>query len=253
MYMGEFVSIIMAAYNAQDTICPAIDSVLAQTYPHFELLVVDDSSTDDTGKLAADYAARDERIRVITAPVNGGAAQARRRGLREARGAWIAILDSDDSWMPDKLEKQLALQRETGARLLFTGSAFMDSAGNRMPWQLHVPERIDYRQLLKQNLISNSSALVEKSLYQTHYADADNVHEDFATWLRILHGGVVAYGLDEPLLVYRLSPTSKSGKKWRSALMNWRTYRYVGLSPLSAFYYMLCYTVNGVKKYRHLT
>ena len=210
-------------------------------------------STRISSQDKADYAARDERIRVITAPVNGGAAQARCIGLREARGVWIAILDSDDIWMPDKLEKQLALQQKTGARLLFTGSAFMDSAGNRMTWQLHVPEQVNYRQLLKQNLISNSSALVEKSLYQAHYADADNIHEDFATWLRVLRSGVTAYGLDEPLLVYRLSPTSKSGKKWRSALMNWRTYRYVGLSPFSAFYYMLCYTVNGVKKYRHLS
>lgn len=246
------ISIIMAVYNAEKTIEYAIDSVLNQTYPNFELLVINDCSTDGTAELVSSIMAKDCRVRLISNEKNSGVSCTRKNGLNEAKGAWIAILDSDDAWAPEKLEKQIALQKKMNAELLFTGSAFMDSDGHAIDWYLHAPERVTYRQLLKQNVLSNSSALVRKELYAKYYAIGDKMHEDFAIWLGILKEGREAYGVDEPLLIYRIAKSSKSGNKIKAARMNWNTYRYVGLNPFSAFYYECWYVIKGLLKYRNL-
>ena len=246
------VSVIMAAYNAEKTIEQAINSVLNQTYPAVELLVVDDYSQDRTVKLVENIMARDNRVRLIYNKENSGVSYTRKHGLEEAKGAWIAILDSDDIWAPEKLEKQIILQKKMNADLLFTGSAFMDSDGQPIDWYLHAPSEVTYRHLLKQNVLSNSSSLVRKELYEKYYAVGDGMHEDFAVWLGILKEGKKAYGVDEPLLTYRIAKSSKSGNKIKAAKMNWNTYRYIGLNPLSAFYYECWYVVKGLMKYKNL-
>lgn len=246
------VSVIMAAYNAEKTIEQSINSVLNQTYPAVELLVVDDYSQDRTVKLVENIMARDNRVRLIYNKENSGVSYTRKHGLEEAKGAWIAILDSDDIWAPEKLEKQIILQKKMNADLLFTGSAFMDSDGQPIDWYLHAPAEVTYRQLLKQNVLSNSSALVRKELYAKHYAIGDGMHEDFAIWLSILKEGKKAYGVDERLLIYRIAKSSKSGNKFKAAKMNWNTYRYVGLNPIEAAYYECWYMVNGFLKYRNI-
>ncbi len=246
------ISIIMAAYNTEKTIEQAINSVLSQTYTNFELLVVNDCSTDRTAELVKSIAAKDSRVRLISNVKNNGVSYTRKHGLEEAKGDWIAILDSDDAWEPEKLEKQIVLQRRTNADLLFTGSAFMDSEGHPIDWCLHAPKEVTYRQLLKQNVLSNSSALVRKELYAKYYAIGDGMHEDFAIWLSILKEGKKAYGVDEPLLIYRIAKSSKSGNKVKAARMNWNTYRYVGLNLMEAIYYECWYIFNGIRKYRNL-
>ena len=187
------ISIIMAAYNAEKTIEQAINSVLSQTYPDFELLVVNDCSTDKTAMLAEAIVKKDDRVRLISNEKNSGVSYTRKHGLEEASGEWVAILDSDDAWAPEKLEKQIKLQKKTNADLLFTGSAFMDADGKPIDWYLAAPAEVTYRQLLKQNVLSNSSALVRKELYAKYYAVGDGMHEDFAMWLNILKDGRKAY------------------------------------------------------------
>lgn len=246
------VSIIMAAYNAEKTIEQAINSVLSQTYTNFELLVVNDCSKDRTVELVKSFAATDQRVRLISNVKNSGVSYTRKHGLEEANGSWIAILDSDDAWAPDKLEKQIELQKKMNADLLFTGSAFMDSDGQPIDWYLQAPTEVTYRQLLKQNVLSNSSALVRKELYAKYYAVGDGMHEDFAIWLSILKEGRKAYGVDEPLLIYRIAKSSKSGNKVKAAKMNWNTYRYVGLNVVEAAYYEAWYMFKNVMKYANL-
>lgn len=246
------VSIIMAAYNAEKTIRQAIESVLAQTYSDFELLIVNDCSKDQTQAIVEEYSQRDARVRLIVNPHNMGVSHTRLNALNAATGEWIAVLDSDDAWMPEKLEKQMVLQKRTGAVLLYTGSQFMDGDGNKIDWVLNVPEKVDYRTLLKQNILSNSSSFCRKDLYKKHYAIGDGMHEDFALWLSILKNGEVAYGVNEPLLIYRISTNSKSGNKIKAAKMNWNTYRAVGLNWIESLYYELWYVVRGLLKYRHL-
>ena len=246
------ISIIMAAYNAEKTIEQAINSVLNQTYPNFELLVVNDCSTDKTAALVEAVAKKDNRVRLISNKKNSGVSYTRKHGLEEASGEWVAILDSDDAWAPEKLEKQINLQKKTNADLLFTGSAFMDADGKPIDWYLAAPAEVAYRQLLKQNVLSNSSALVRKELYTKYYAVGDGMHEDFAIWLSILKDGRKAYGVDEPLLIYRIAKSSKSGNKVKAAKMNWNTYRYIGLNPVEALYYEVWYMVKNGIKYANL-
>lgn len=246
----ELISIIMPAYNAEKTLAQAVTSALAQTYQNFELLIIDDCSTDSTSALARSF--RDSRIRVLTNEANSGACHTRHHGAAQARGRWLAFLDSDDLWAPDKLEKQLRLQKERSADLVFTGSAFISADGTPKNWTLHVPETIGYRKLLKQNLISNSSVLVRREKFLECECLCEGLHEDFVCWMRILKGGALACGIDEPLLIYRLSPTSKSGNKLKAAKMNWRAYRAAGLTVPDAAWNMVFYTVNSLRKYRHL-
>lgn len=247
-----FVSVIMAAYNAEKTIEFSINSVISQTYMNWELIVVNDCSNDLTKSIVEDFAKSDSRIRLISNEKNSGVSISRKNGMNNAKGDWIAVLDSDDAWENNKLEKQIDLIKCKNAKLVFTGSAFMSNEGNMLDWQLHVPSMITYKELLKQNLVSNSSVLVKAELYKEFYAIGDNMHEDFAMWLRITKTGITAYGIDEPLLIYRLSKSSKSGNKFKAAKMNWNTYRYIGLNPFVAFYYMCWYTVKGLLKYKNL-
>lgn len=249
--MSRRVSIITAAYNAEKTVGMAIESVLAQTYTDWELLVINDCSEDNTAQIVRGYMEKDDRIKLLENDTNSGVSLSRKRGMEAAQGGWIAVLDSDDLWTPDKLEKQMKLADSTGAKLIFTGSAFIDDDGNKFDWKMHVPAVLTHRQLLKQNLVSNSSVLVKTELYRQHYAVGDKMHEDFAVWLGITKEGYDAYGIDEPLLIYRLGKSSKSSNKIKAAKMNWNTYRYVGLNFVSASYYMCWYVVKSLLKYSH--
>lgn len=253
MYKNNpLISIIMAAYNSERTIAEAIQSIEAQTYREWELNVINDCSTDSTSKILQEYSANDDRIHIIDNRTNMGASMSRKIGMEASTGIWIAILDSDDLWKPEKLAKQIDLAERTNADLVYTGSSFIDNNGKKLDWILQVPETITRNQLLKQNLISNSSVLVRKDLYQKYYVLGDQMHEDYAIWLNLLEDRCSARGINEPLLIYRLSQNSKSGNKLKAAKMNWNTYRNAGLNPMERVYYMVWYSINGILKYRHL-
>lgn len=251
-HQQELISVIMPAYNATKTLPLAVRSVLAQSWQNFELIIIDDCSTDETADLALGFAQADPRVRLLRNPRNSGASVTRHNGVIAAKGQWLAFLDSDDAWEPSKLQKQMALQKAHNADLVFTGSAFMDSKSNAKGWTLHVPETIGYRKLLKQNLISNSSVVVRKERYLECEYLGEGLHEDFVCWIRMLRDGALACGIDEPLLIYRLSATSKSGNKLKAAKMNWNAYRAAGLGIPTAAYYMVFYAINSLRKYKNL-
>ena len=244
------ISIVMPAYQAEKTLEASVLSVQKQTYENWELLLIDDCSKDTTWELALRLAKQDPRIRPFRNTRNMGVSAARNQGIHQANGEWIAFLDSDDLWEKDKLEKQLRLiQLHIDADLVFTGSAFIDKNGNRSAYCLPVPQTIRYRQLLKQNVISCSSVLVKKKWMLRYPMLHDDMHEDFAVWLQILKNGGRAYGVNEPLLIYRLSADSKSGNKKKAARMTYKVYRYMGLNTLQALYFFCWYTGKNLYKY----
>lgn len=250
----ELISVVMPAYNSEKYIAKSIESVLNQTWSDWELIVVDDASTDQTEKIVRSYISRYPQIRLLKNKKNQGVAWSRNQGIYQARGAWIAFLDSDDCWMPEKLEKQILLSRSCAAVFLFTGSAFMDETGKLLAGHLSVPPQINYRQLLKQNVISCSSVLIRKQLILGYPMEGNDLHEDFVTWLKILRDyNICAVGIDEPLLIYRINPISRSGNKKKSALMTYRVYRAVGLNCITAFYYWCWYVYLSLKKYRKIS
>lgn len=245
------VSVVMPAYNSAQYVSDAIDSVLAQTVSDWELLLVDDASTDGTGAILARYARMDSRIRCFTVPENRGAGYCRAFGAARASAGWVAFLDSDDLWLPDKLEKQLALaRRDLTAKLIFTGMAFLPD-GAPAPgryWQ-RVPEQVDVRALLRQNIIPCSSVLVRRSCLRDVTVQRTDLHEDFAAWLQILRREPYASGVNEPLVVYRVSRASRSGDKRAAAAMTFRTYRAAGLSRRRAAFYFCIYACRSLRKY----
>ncbi len=248
------ISIVMPSLNCEQFIGQAIKSVQEQTFANWELLIVDNGSEDNTPVIAAQAAESDLRIRCLVEDRKRSVAMARQRALQEARGEWIAFLDSDDIWEPDKLQIQMETAQSTGSSFLFTASTFMNSDGTQRDYVMHVPEQIGYPEILKQNLISCSSVLVRRELLENCFQETDNdVSDDFAAWIRILRDkSICATGIDLPLLHYRMSRTSLSFNKPKSALRAFKTYRHAGLSVPTALRYWVCYVFRNVRKYAHL-
>lgn len=252
---STLISIILPAYNAEKTLAESVDSVLAQTYDKIELVIIDDGSTDGTRAIAEEYAKKDYRVKVLCNEENIGVLKTRLKGVRSAMGQWIAFIDSDDLWDPDKLKRQMQLQERTGSVLTYCASKFIGNDGNEISWVMQVPAEVNYKRLLKQNIIMNSSVVVRKDLflkYSPFSEDQRDMHEDYACWLLILKDGHKVSGLDEPLLTYRVHKHSMTGNKLHSAMLNLSTYRYIGLNHFQSAYYMACYAVRGIIKYSHL-
>ena len=154
------VSVIIPAYNCVTYLEQAVNSALTQTYSQLEILIIDDCSQDNTLKIVKSLAQKDNRIRVLKNEMNQGTAATRNRGLRESKGDFIAFLDGDDVWHPDKLERQLDLLKQTDAALCYTAYDFINAEGGSLPGQIyHVPEQCSLSRLLRENVIGCSTAI----------------------------------------------------------------------------------------------
>jgi teichuronic acid biosynthesis glycosyltransferase TuaG len=246
----NLVSIIVPAYMAASFIGRTCESVIAQTYPHWEMLVVDDCSPDETRKVVEEWTARDPRIRLVALERNGGPAAARNAALESANGRWIAFLDSDDMWLPAKLERSLAYAQSNRAALVFTAYRRISKDESRIGDLIHVPRTLTYGQLLGNTAIATSTVLIDRTLAGD--VRMERVHyDDFVCWLAILKRGHIAHGLDEDLMRYRVLAQSVSRNKGRSVREVWKTYREVlRLNLLAASWYFTRYAVNAVRKYR---
>ncbi|CAM5524139.1 glycosyltransferase family 2 protein [Eoetvoesiella caeni] len=246
------VSIIVPAFRAESYISETVESVLQQTYQDWEMLIADDCSPDDTVKIVSAWATRDQRIRLIECGKNGGPAAARNAALKQSRGRWIAFLDSDDIWLPTKLQDSLAFALEHNAALVFTAFRRMSFDGSEVGRHIKVPRKVTYRQLLGNTVIATSTVLIDRdqtgdiSMHHTYY-------DDFVCWLSILKRGFVGYGLNVDLMRYRIVRKSVSRNKLKSSKEVWNTYRAVeGLSMLASTWYFACYAFRGLLKYRKL-
>ncbi len=246
------VSIVMPAYNCEKYIEGAINSVLNQTYQNWELIVIDDGSKDKTGYIIKELENKDSRIKFIKNEKNMGVSATRNRGISIASSEWIAFLDSDDMWEESKLEKQIKVAEEKAAEFLFTGSSFINEEGKPYKGVFKVPESVNYKKLRNQNIISCSSVLINKRFFEVIKMEKDDMHEDYAVWLRILKTGVTAYGINEPLLIYRISRNSKSGNKVRTIKMTYKVFRFVGINPIGSAYFMVRHILGAVGKYANI-
>jgi teichuronic acid biosynthesis glycosyltransferase TuaG len=243
------VSVVIPVYNLALFIRQTLESVLAQTYRDLEVLVVDDGSTDGSRDVVRAVAAQDARVRLIESAVNGGPGVARNRGIESAHGRYIAFLDGDDLWYPDKLEKQLALMKSTGAAFCFTSYRITD-AENRPLSVFEVPATVGYAQLLRKNVISCSTAIYDTDKYGKVYMPPIRKRQDLALWLQLTRGGLLAHSVQEPLATYRLRGDSLSRNKLSAAWHTWKLYRDVEKLPL--WYSVRCfveYAFQGVRKY----
>ncbi len=246
------VSIVMPAYNCEKYVVEAINSILAQTYRNWELLVLDDGSKDNTLRIIKEFSQKDSRIKALPNGKNMGVSATRNRGIELASGEWIAFLDSDDMWKPEKIEKQFEIVEKEAAEFLFTGSSYINEEGESFKGIFEVPEKVTYKKLRNQNVISCSSVLVKKKYFKNIKMEKDEMHEDYAVWLRILKLGVIAYGVNEPLLIYRISKNSKSGNKMKTVKMTYKVFRFVGINPIGSVYFMIRHVLASVRKYKRI-
>lgn len=223
----KLVSIIVPVHNAGAYIAQTIDRVKAQTYTDWELLLVDDCSTDNSREqIASCISDGDERIRLLQKATNEGAASARNTGIDAAKGRYIAFLDADDIWMPDKLQKELAFMEKKQAAFVFTAYEFGDEKARGTGRVVHAPTMLTYKQALSRTVIFTSTVLLD-----TQKTGRELIHmpqvasEDSATWWKILRCGFNAYGLDEVMVIYRRPVSSLSSNKLKAVKRIWNLYR----------------------------
>ena len=247
---NQLVSIIMPSYNTAHLIKESIDSVLNQTYTNFELIIIDDCSTDNTDEVVAEY--KDERIVYLKNEGHSGAAVSRNLGLKEAKGKWVAFLDSDDLWEKDKLSKQIQFMVEQNSTFSFTSYYVLN--GNQVRVTEFAPKKdvYGYHDILKHCYIGCSTVIYDCEKLGKVYmpVDADK-REDFACWLKILRDGEKARCFHQSLTTYRLRNNSISSNKIKLIRYQWNVYRRLEkISVIKSLYYMCHWAVLGVMKYR---
>ena len=248
--MSELVSVIMPVHNAEKFIEDAIRSVMQQTYRNWELLVVDDASTDSSMVIVDRLASEDSRIKHVSndAPT-GYPATPRNLAVNMARGRFIAFLDSDDMWLPDKLERQLPLfDKYAKVAVVFSNYEKVNEYGERAARVVVAPRRVSYRRLLLGNVIGNVTGIYDtKRVGKVYFPQVR--HEDYAMWLSILKRGFVARNTGKVVALYRVSDNSVSSRKMALLSWQWRIYRDVEhLNLLQSVYYYVNYAIRGFYK-----
>jgi len=239
----------MPSYNAQAYIDEAISSVLSQTYTHWELIVVDDCSSDESWDLIQRYQTKDKRIQAIRNTTNQGVSYTRNLALKEAQGAYIAFLDGDDVWLPQKLELQLTLMQEENIDLCYTAYHTINPKGEHLS-TFHIPLQLCYTDMLKTSYMGTLTTIYNaKTLGKVYLTDMG--HEDYVMKLDILKRISHARGINTPLAKYRIHGQSLSVNKFKTAQWQWHIYRNIEKLPLlKSCYYFVQYAYNGVRKYR---
>lgn len=247
------VSIVMPLFNAEPYIEETLSSIEGQTYTNWELIVVDDCSTDSSPRIVAEHAERDPRIALYHAERNIGAAGTRNVCLSKVTGAFVAYMDADDVWLPEKLERQIAFMRANDVDMCFTSYETIDAAGSHRNY-VHVPSRIDYRGFLKNTITCSHtiafdlSRVSRQTLLCPEKTDFD-FPEDMVVWLQALKAGADARGLDEILAKNRKHAGSRSSNKFHAIRRTWNAYRKVeGLGFLYSAHCLFWQLAHAVLK-----
>lgn len=235
----DLVSVIMPSYNASRFIGASIDSVLNQTYGRLELLISDDHSTDpETIELLKQYAEKDKRVRIFLLPENNGPGYARNNSIREAKGRYIAFCDSDDRWMPDKLEKQIAFMRQKKCCLSFS-SYLICGEDDEHRGIVIAPSQMTLSSLKHDNKIGCLTAIYDTQPYGKFFMPTIRKRQDWALFLTILKSCGKAYGMVEPLAIYRKTQQGISRNKWKLVSYNAKVYQHVfGYNVVASYLYL---------------
>lgn len=230
---NTLVSIITPVYNCEEYLSQTIESVCGQTYKNWELILVDDCSTDLSAKLIAEYIKKDPRIKYFKLLKNNGAAIARNVGLENTRGRYVAYLDADDIWLPHKLERQLEFLSTNKVVFSCCDYEKIEADGTLVHKIVHMPKTITYEQLLRNTVIQTVGVIVDTAYVDKKLLNMPNVRrgQDSATWLQMLRNGVEFRGQNEVLAQYRRVPQSLSANKLNALKRTWYIYR--GVEKLS--------------------
>jgi teichuronic acid biosynthesis glycosyltransferase TuaG len=245
------VSVVMPAYNASRTIGSSIRSIQRQSYSNWELLVVDDCSTDDTVLIVKGLSTIDSRIKLISLAKNSGRpAYPRNEAIKEASGEFIAFLDADDEWLPGKLKKQVSFMARSNVAFSCSGYGVISFSGEEIG-SFNPPMECSYNDLLANNSVGCLTVMYDVRVLGKQYFPICG-HEDYALWLKILKKGYSVHGLQESLSLYRLTPGSISSSKLKVLKFFWNIYKnQEGFSHLVSALFCLRYAWNARGKYNN--
>lgn len=243
------VSIVTPVYNSEKFISETIESIQSQTYRNWELLLIDDCSKDNSYEIIKNYMQNDDRIKYIKLEKNSGAAVSRNTGIKNAKGRFIAFIDSDDLWEAKKLEIQVKYMLENKLGFSFTSYRYIKEDGTRTNKIAKAPNKINYNGLLKNTIIGCSTVLIDRNIIGDFTMPLVRRGQDTATWLQLLKKEKYAYGISEALVNYRLVGNSISSNKIKALKRTWNTYRNVEKLGLLKSSYVFCfYVFNAIKK-----
>ncbi|WNB92681.1 glycosyltransferase family 2 protein [Bacillus sp. NEB1478] len=243
------ISIITPTFNSLKFIDQTVESVISQSYSNWEWIIVDDFSIDGTRDYLTNLSKRDSRIKTILQDKNNGTAVARNTALHQAKGKYIAFLDSDDLWHSKKLYKQVNFMLENDIAFSFCQYRIINENGSHTDKLIKIPEQIDYNGLLKNTIIGCLTVMIDVEKTGKFKMPNLRTRQDFVLWLSILKKGFSAYGIQEELAYYRKVNGSISSNKIKAAKMNWRVYRNIEkLSLPKSAWCFFNYAWNAYKK-----
>ena len=249
-YVNDRISVIIPVFNAEKYIGHALESVFVQTYKNIEVVLVDDCSKDASVNIIERYQKKYPGIIYFRQEINMGAGAARNKALELASGRYVAFLDSDDLWLPGKIEKQLLIIKKKNTPFSYTAIEMINEEGIRIKPKRKIKESCNYAYLLHNTIIATSSVVIDRDFFGDFRMSLRREGQDYATWLMLLRGGVVAYGVNEALVKYRVRSGSLSSNKFKSIKQVWDIQtKDEKIDKTSAMIYAGCFAFNAFKKY----
>lgn len=250
--MVKLVSIITPTFNSANYIAETIQSVQNQTYLHWELIIVDDGSTDHTISIIQEIQKVEPRIQLIRQEKNVGPAITRNKGIELAKGNYLTFLDADDLWFSNFIENSINTIEKTKIPFVFSSYRRSDEVLNFVYSDFIVPQKVTYSDILKTNSISCLTAFLDIEVLGKKFMPIIHKRQDMGLWLQYLKEIPYAYGIQEPKAIYRIRKNSLSRKKSDLIKYQWQFYRKVEkLSVIHSAYYMMHWMVRGFLKYRN--
>ena len=250
--MKALVSIITPAYNSAKFIAETIQSVQNQTHQIWEMLIVDDGSSDATEAIVQSFLDKDKRIKFYKLPLNSGPAVARNTAIEKASGDFMTFIDADDIWFPTFIENSIKTIQETKIPFVFSSYKRSNEHMEFVYSDFIVPQKVSYSDILKSNSISCLTAFVDVKTLGKKYMPLIRKRQDMGLWLNYLKVIPFAYGIQETQAIYRIRQNSLSRKKSDLVKYQWQFYREVEkLHIFQASYYMMHWMYRGFMKYRN--
>jgi glycosyltransferase involved in cell wall biosynthesis len=241
--MKPLVSIITPMYNSEDFISESICSVQNQTYTNWELWLIDDCSSDKTISLVNQFIKDDSRIHLLQNKINSGAAISRNKGIEASKGAYIAFLDADDFWLPNKIVQQVAILNSGKADVCFSSYEQINEAGNPLHIKVEALSILSYKKLLKSNYVGNLTGMYNASVLGKITSPNLRKRQDWLIWLKAIEtSGKPAIGIPETLAMYRVRENSMSANKFNLVKHNYWVYKKgLGYSTLQSLFKMIVF------------
>ncbi len=249
-YVEGLVSVIMPIYNAEKYLAETLNSIFIQDYKNIEIVLVDDCSKDNSATMIADFQREHPEIVYYLQEKNMGAGAARNKALELAQGQYVAFLDSDDIWQPNKISRQIELMKLKNSPFSYTAIEMMDENSQTIKGKRNIKETCDYKYLLHNTIIATSSTVIDRTVLGDFRMPLRRGGQDYATWLMLLRGGAVACGINEALVRYRVASGSLSSNKFKSIKQVWEIQTQdEKINKVSAAFHVMCFSFNAFKKY----